>query len=140
MLFRAWDNVNKRWLLGYDYKNLGGFSIAGETMLCGEWTEVLAAMLVGEFGERGEDLLITQYIGIIDKNNKKIYCGDRMLAKRFEDDSHFYCEVFYNTEKAAFMVKGAFLSGDCYFQEIEECEVIGNVYQHPTLTELIQSN
>ena len=27
--FRAYDKVNKKWLLGYEYPNLGGFSLVG---------------------------------------------------------------------------------------------------------------
>ncbi len=30
--FRAWDNKDKKWLLGYEYPNLGGFSMFGENI------------------------------------------------------------------------------------------------------------
>ena len=39
--FRAYDNKAKEWLLGYEYPNLGGFSMFGECMLMGEWSAIV---------------------------------------------------------------------------------------------------
>ncbi len=65
--FRAWDDLKKTWLLGYELPMLGGFSIVGETMMMGEWAAVLSQMLHGDFGENGERLKVMQFIGLHDK-------------------------------------------------------------------------
>ena len=133
--FRAWDNIMKEWLLGYEYPNLGGFSIVGETMMMGEWSSVLTDMLHGKFGERGEELKIMQYTGISDKNGKEIYEGDIL---EYEDE-HGLTEDFIEPVEwiedeytAGF---GTENSANVWAEVARLSKVIGNIYENPELLE-----
>ena len=69
--FRAWDNLNKKWLLGYNYKSLGGFNLIGECIMFGEWAKVFESFIFEKDGKKFEDLKIMQYTGLKDKNGKE---------------------------------------------------------------------
>lgn len=74
--FRAWDNKAKQWLCGYEYKNLGGFSLFGEVMLMGEWSGILSRFIVNQKDRSWKDLIVTQATGVVDTHDEDIYEGD----------------------------------------------------------------
>jgi len=120
--FRAYDNINKEWLLGY--KECGGFSINGLLILMGEWQAILSKMLKGEFGEDGKELFVQQYTGLKDKNEVEIYEGDII---RFENKEGVWSyQVGRNIE-----VKFPFICGNA-----DLGEVIGNIFETPELLKI----
>ena len=125
--FRAYDKKEKKWLLGYDVGNLGGFSLFGECMLMDEWSAILNEYLFDRNGHTAEDLVVMQFTGLLDKNGKEIYEGDIVKA---QFDSEPNGEVKWYQEYCCFGIDG--------FMQITELqaknfEVIGNIYESPEL-------
>jgi len=74
--FRAWDSKAKAWLCGYEYKNLGGFSLFGEVMLMGEWSGIISRFVVNQADRSWKDLIVTQATGVVDTQDEDIYEQD----------------------------------------------------------------
>ena len=136
--FRAWDDKNKKWLLGYEYKNLGGFSLTGECVLFGEWGGVFDTFLFNKDGKNFNDLKIMQFTGLKDKNEVDIYEGDIVIfdrgvgnwtGKRMKT-TH---EIVFNNEVFAFVLN----YGSSYIKLRKHWnyvyEVKGNIYENPKL-------
>lgn len=126
--FRAWDNIKKEWLLGYEYKNLGGFSLFGEMMAMGEWEQILSKMIHGDYGNTGNELKVMQYTGLKDKNGKEIYEGDILE----------YC-IQGNKQANPMIVKipDIFIElghdDQYYLPQEKSFEIIGNIYENKEL-------
>lgn len=116
--FRAWDAKNKRF-------PFVGFHLIGE---------VTAFDLLGQYRlEEYNDLVITQFTGLQDKNGKDIYEGDILNISRSIVDKarvvNTEChisEVFYRTD-------GFLLGGQFSHRRITDwnTEIIGNVFESP---------
>ena len=136
--FRAWEDKNKKWLLGYEYSNLGGFSLIGECVLSGEWGNVFDTFLFNKYGKKWEDLKIMQFTGLKDKNGKEIYEGDIVIYNRGIGNwtgqrmstTH---EIVFTDEVFAFVMK----YGSSYIKLRKHWnyiyEVIGNIFENPEL-------
>lgn len=144
--FRAWDDKGKKWLLGYDLGTLGGFSMFGEVMLFGEWSQVLQETDLQEF----DTIKLMQFTGLTDKNGVEIYEGDIVefsdkwewyrstygIKMRFADKKeHTKLKAQYDAEP---MERREVKIPDCY-QELSTSdlknywEIIGNVFENPDL-------
>lgn len=129
--FRAWDKKEKKWLLGYEYPNLGGFSMFGETMMMGEY----AGLLSSYFPDRIEDIVLMQFTGLHDKNGKPVYEGDIVkgtFANGIGSFQEMIGDIFYNQQRAEFAVQAA-SHPDNQWSIPQNCEIIGNVYENPEL-------
>ena len=134
--FRVWDKSIKKWLFGYDYKNLGGFSLFGETILLGEFFHEISLDKLSN-----DDYAVMQYTGLKDSKGVEIYEGD--ILKLFEEDCsrekfEVWYEVIYSAPsfemkviKSEIFKKGTLIQiSECYLDKIE---VIGNIYKNPEL-------
>jgi len=125
--FRAWDNFDKKWLLGYEYPNLGGFSMFGECMLFNEWSGIINRFILQQKDRIPDDLILMQYTGLKDKNGKEIYEGDI-----FQRHNGHTSEVAYDNYHACFGLKD---KGLTHLNGIDNSngEIIGNIYENPEL-------
>lgn len=136
--FRAWDKVDKKWLFGYEYPNIGGFSLIGEVVLMGELSSIPLNKLI-------DDVEITESTGLKDKNNIEIYdqdilkCDNGLICLVFWDETKWSIKYrpFTKFEKRmcrddeeglSIMVKGA-----DSFSKLRNTEKIGTYFETPEL-------
>jgi uncharacterized phage protein (TIGR01671 family) len=132
--FRAWDTKTKKFLET-------GFHIFGEVTCFDLIGQHLAENLCGAKTslERLNDVRITQFTGLLDKNGKEVYEGDvlnvgEIVAVKFGK--------YYDHE--GFLSYGYYLefkSGNCYDliqyvcypDAFDDCSIIGNIFENPEL-------
>lgn len=134
--FRAWDKFNAQYWNSEEYNNLGDFF-----------------KKIQHFIDGGNDLIIEQFTGLIDKNGKEVYEGDiikwketRFWNKEQEEKGvamprFFKSAVVY--DDAGFLVSSTqefdtplccfFRGEDVHNQFDYKAEVIGNIYENPEL-------
>ena len=122
--FRVWSTKENKWMFGYEYPNLGGFSLVGEVMLLGEWG---AYPLERYF----DDFVIMQFTGLCDINKKEIYENDIVKGCTF-NGSYALGKVVYYEDSFIVVPIGKFLEGVDSIT-CDSIEVVGNVFQNKEL-------
>lgn len=145
--FRAWDNKAKKWLLGYEHSNLGGFSMFGEMMLFNEWSSVVNRFILQQTDRKPEDLILMQFTGLYDKNGKEIYEGDILKYTAHNGYGLFpgRLTVRWIAESGCFgyshsdqSFRHNYISpftehDELQYDVLNYCEIIGNIYETPDL-------
>ncbi len=107
--FRVWDKTNNEW-----------------------WWQIFNLQQDGNFYDGNnqgldEDVIIQQYIGLLDKNGKDIYEGD--VIKTYSENREYIGVIEWSNESLSFRLKeipNIWLSN-------RTIEVIGNIYENPEL-------
>lgn len=122
--FRAWDNIEKKWLFISEQPNLGGFYLVGETVLGGELNRIKLDKLL-------HDIVFTQFTGLTDKNGKEIYANDFIKA---EDGTiiRIY-HVTTDMKQSDILITTPLSDAQNQSWISTSCEVCGNIYQNPEL-------
>jgi len=106
--FRAWDDYAKEWLLGYDKPNLGGFSMFGECILMGEWSEIVNRFILQQKDRKPVDLIVEQFTGVLDHLDREIYEGDRVYDPHAPRDERQLFVVKYDESMGRYWLDGEF--------------------------------
>ncbi|MED1801807.1 YopX family protein [Brevibacillus porteri] len=90
-----------------------------------------------------EDAVIMQFTGLRDKNGKEIYEGDILRYPDAYDSGSDWEETLsvgaieWDASQAQFTVTNRHsVDLECLFEDIDEAEVIGNIYENPDLLEV----
>ncbi len=126
--FRAWDKKEKKWFLGYEFPALGGFSMFGEVVMLGEWSELIYHRI-----KDLDNIALMQFTGFKDSKGKEIYEDDiveeyypRKAGER--KGTRYYWPIVW--------INGSWCDaddGECVFDLLERLRVVGNIYENPEL-------
>jgi uncharacterized phage protein (TIGR01671 family) len=123
--FRAWNDKDKKWLLGYEYPNLGGFSMFGEIMAFGEYLRMLNSFSLEDW----KFIKLMQYTGENDKNNKEIYEGDVLKSASGRDT---YTVMWEHSGWIRKPINGGWRTSSLWVGSCRQT-IIGNIYENPKL-------
>ncbi len=125
--FRVWDKENKQIL---DVQELDyGDSYNGQPMI--------RTTMYNDYFDT-EDMILMQYTGLKDKNEKEIYEGDILEYKTREYlTDEIYCKNFvvkWNQKTASYILRNSETTLSLNYVYLTS-EVIGNIYDNPELLE-----
>jgi len=135
--FRAWDKLYKRMIFhsaNYNEYDHDGFDCVWGDSVGYEWVDE------GGGGIRwNKQVILMQYTGLKDKNDKEIYEGDIVKYENNIESGIAIVEAFFNTANFHFRwieqkteTPSIFTSTD-YLGCNEELEIVGNIYEHKEL-------
>ena len=116
--FRAWDTLAKKF--AYPDKGYQGHCVLD---LNGRFQNL-------QNGSGGDEYVVQQWTGFIDRNGKDIYEGDRVRFG-YTKTKDFYGEVIWLENKASFEVKTENAFESLMDHNMKCFEVVGNVFELP---------
>lgn len=126
--FRVWSTKENKWMFGYEYPNLGGFSLVGETILLGEFGKYKLDRYFNDFA-------IMQYTGMEDSIGKEIYEGDILEGisnNIFDNGSVTNYEVIWDVDH--WHICGTnFTLKELFKYCNNKIKIVGNIYEIPKL-------
>ena len=130
--FRAWDKKQKAFINGF---NMIGFST-------GQGAPKRKLQRFSDYWDM-EDVVLMQYAGLHDKNDKEIYEGDIIDKSYISPLNGEMVIQRYIIEWHNGIFKAVFIKDKPYYDrylwmEFKEVEVIGNIYENPELLEVSQ--
>lgn len=127
--FRAWDTINKKWLWHQFEKYTSDTHEdkpqdvrQGRFWLTPTWTE------------NSGQVHFMQFIGLLDKAGKEAYGSDIVKVFHYADPEKYSLAVIGWDEKyACFDLQWVDKETHAYRIGVYPFEIIGNIYEHPTL-------
>jgi len=134
--FRAWC-VNAK-----EMKRVAKIDMTSDVITCE--IEIDSEYTYGPLFVTGEhpDAILTQSIGLFDKNGVEIFEGDIIeatISSRWTGVSRWIGVVKYSVERASYILEdiNEFLSDFTYLKQSSNgFEIIGNIYENPELMEI----
>jgi uncharacterized phage protein (TIGR01671 family) len=81
------------------------------------------------------EIELMQYTGLKDKNGVEIYEGDIVEIRGNKITTDFICKIIFEDGSFGRKTEFSFIPL-CQWTLLNDCEVIGNVYEHPHLLEV----
>lgn len=128
--FRYYNKYANKMVKPENWQNVDGIYECIKQQVC--FDEDIAPL---PYDHIGNGLVFMQCTGLKDKNGKLIYEGDIVKGKdHFNRDR--LCEITYSSIYCCFFIIGDKWS-DEYLFNLNDKEVIGNIYENPELIERI---
>ncbi len=115
------------------------FLFRGKRVIDGKWAESccpLGEMHSGTVTYDFDQKTVCQYIGLTDKNGKKIFEGDIVTCTEYE----CYGYISWNESEAGFyfciLLEDGGFENEQLYDYSDELEVIGNIFDNPELLEV----
>ena len=129
--FRAWDIKNKKWIKTY-YGHVKYIPITNDNtgLIEVSYSSELADACVNEKWEK-EEIILVQFTGLLDKNEKEIFYGDILECGNEKDFNWYVSDKFYYPTLCE--CKGDLCRSDLMKDNPMHYEIIGNIYENPEL-------